>query len=115
MYTADVMKMEMDWLNQVADQEHMENEGNLPQSWSAYNAKYTIDVNIIKSISSVLPLFKENSHSVSLMIHAMKLIKLVTNFLNPDQTPVLAFDQPLYAIAKIFSGTCQIILVKISL
>ena len=62
-HTADVMKMEMDWLNQVV--EHMENEGNLPQSWSAYNAKYTTNVNIIKSISSMLPLFKENSHSVT--------------------------------------------------
>ena len=30
----------------------------------------------------------------------MKLIEKVTNFLNPGETPVLVFDQPLYAIAK---------------
>ena len=33
------------------------------------------------------------------MIHAFKLIKM-TDFLNPGQTPVMIFDQPLYAIAK---------------
>ena len=42
----------------------------------------------------MLPLFKEDSHSVTLMIHAFKLIK-VTDFLNPGQTPVMTF-----AIAK---------------
>ena len=30
----------------------------------------------------------------------MQLIEKVTNFLNPGQTPVLMFDQPVYAIAK---------------
>ena len=80
--------------------ENIEHNDSLPLSWSAYNAKYVTNINIIKSISSMLPLFKEDSHSVSLMTHAMQLIEKVTNFLNPGQTPVLVFDQPLYAIAK---------------
>ena len=65
-----------------------------------HNAKYVTNINIIKSISSMLPLFKEDSYSVSLMTHAVQLIEKVTNFLNPGQTSVLVFDQPLYAIAK---------------
>ena len=93
-FTAEIMKLEMEWL------ENIEHNDSLPLSWSAYNAKYVTNINIIKSISSMLPLFKEDSHSVSLMTHAMQLIEKVTNFLNPGQTPALVFDQPLYAIAK---------------
>ena len=88
----------MDWLNHVV--EAMQNGGSIPLSWSAYSAEYATNVNIIKSISSMLPLFNEDSHYVTLMIHAFKLIKKVTDFLNPGQTPVMIFDQPLYAIAK---------------
>ena len=62
--------------------------------------QYVTNINIIKSISFMLPLFKEDFHSVSSMTHAMQLIEKVTNFFNPGQTPVLVFDQPLYAIAK---------------
>ena len=40
------MKIEMDWLNHVA--KAMQNGGSIPLSWSAYGAKYTTDVNIIK-------------------------------------------------------------------
>ena len=56
----------------------MQNGGSVQLLWSAYRAKYATNVNIIKSISSMLPLFKEDSHSVTLMIHAFKLIKKVT-------------------------------------
>ena len=48
----------------------------------------------------MLPLFKEDSHSVSLMCHAMNLIKKITAFVNPGQIPVIALDQPLFCIAK---------------
>ena len=88
----------MEWLNQVV--ENIEHNDYLPLSWSAYNAKYVTNINIIKSIFSMLPQFKEDSHSVSLMTDAMQLIEKVTNFLNPGQTTVLVFDQPLYTIAK---------------
>ena len=97
-YTAESTKIEMYWLSHVV--EAMQNGGSIPLSWSAYSAKYATNVNIIKSISSMLPLFKEDSHSVTLMIHAFKLIKKVTDFLYPGQTPVMIFDQPLYAVAK---------------
>ena len=97
-YTAKSMKIKMDWLNHVVEAIH--NGGSIPLSWSAYSAKYETNVNIIKSISSMLPLFKEDSHSVTLMIHVFKLIKKVTDFLNPGQTPVMISDQSLYAIAK---------------
>ena len=32
--------------------------------------------------------------------HAMDIVRQNVDFLNPGQTPVIAFDQPLYALAK---------------
>ena len=55
-YTAESIKIEMDWLNHAV--EAMQNGGSVPSSWSAYTTKYATNVNIIKSISSMLPLFK---------------------------------------------------------
>ena len=112
-FAAEVMELEMEWLNQVV--ENIEHKYSLPLSWSAYNSRYITNINIIKSISSLLPLFKEDLHSVSLMTHAMQLIEKVINFLNPGQTPVLVFDQPLYAIARQYNGTCQTGLVNTNL
>ena len=69
-------------------------------SWAAYNASHLSDLSLIQSISAMLPLFKDDSHSVPLMCHCMKLAKKLTDYLNVGQTPVMVFDQPLYAIAK---------------
>ena len=32
--------------------------------------------------------------------HSMKIVKEGVAYVNPDQTPVIAVDQPLFAIAK---------------
>ncbi|XP_046841101.1 uncharacterized protein LOC124458338 [Xenia sp. Carnegie-2017] len=37
---------------------------------------------------------------MAMIKHAMKTVKESTKFLNPNQTPVIAMDQPLYALAK---------------
>ena len=48
----------------------------------------------------MMPLFPESSHSVAMIKHCMDVAKATTNFLNPGQVPVVAADQPLFAIAK---------------
>ena len=63
----------------------------------------------------MLPLFTENSKSVAMIMHAMRLIKQSISFLNPGQIPVVALDQPLYAIAKKYNGHGQMNLGKIIL
>ena len=35
-----------------------------------------------------------------LSMHAMDVIQASTSYLNPGQIPIIAMDQPLYAIAK---------------
>ena len=53
---------------------------------------------MLPSLKAVLPQFEEQSKSVAMIRHSM--IKASVDMLNPGQTPVVAFDQPLDAIAK---------------
>ena len=53
-----------------------------------------------ESIISMLPLFQEDSKSVSMIKHALNLVMNCINFLNPFQTPAAVLDQPLFALAK---------------
>ena len=68
-------------------------------SWSAFNAA---QIDTVKEVdrSALLPLFRESSKSAAMIRHGMDVIKKSVDFLNAGQTPVIAFDQPLYALAK---------------
>ena len=68
-------------------------------SWSAFHAKNQ-DSEKQVDISVLLPLFREGSKSATMIRHSMKVVKQAVDHVNPDQTPVIALDQPLYAIAK---------------
>eukprot|EP00733_Pompholyxophrys_punicea_P000080 Pompholyxophrys_punicea_v1_NODE_10_length_6905_cov_7.951686.p2 type:complete len:342 gc:universal NODE_10_length_6905_cov_7.951686:5288-4263(-) len=48
----------------------------------------------------MLPVFQEKAASPSMVLHGMGIIQRVTKFLNPEQIPVMALDQPLFALAK---------------
>ena len=52
------------------------------------------------SISSLLPLLRDQAHSVATIRHVMDRVKEVVDRVNPGQVPVIAADQPLYATAK---------------
>ena len=69
-------------------------------SWLSYHAKNQNDEKEI-NISVLLPLFCEGSKSAAMIRHAMGVIKQAVNHVNPNETPVVALDQPLYAIAKL--------------
>lgn len=45
-------------------------------------------------------MFTENAHSLAMIAHSMTVIKAAVQYLNSLQTPVIALDQPLYALAK---------------
>ena len=100
----EVIKYATKWLESI--RQGTMNSPPAMLSWSGYHVMQHNDLAVLKSISSMLPLFKEDSHSVALMCHSMKLVQKVTAFLNPGQTPVMTFDQPLYAIAKTIQWTC---------
>lgn len=74
-----------------------------PVSWGAYHAvmqSQGFAKDKTPGISSLLPLFHEDSKTPAMIKHALDLIKNAVGFLNPGQIPVVALDQPLFAIAK---------------
>ena len=50
--------------------------------------------------SCLLPLFQEDAATVAMIKHSLDIIKKLTDITNPGQSPVVAVDQPLFAIAK---------------
>ena len=69
-------------------------------SWSAYHADAHKAVIPPAAINALLPLFLDNAHSAAMIRHSMDIVKAAVQHLNPGQTPVLAENQPLYALAK---------------
>ena len=69
-------------------------------TWAVHHATQKRGKPFEVSISSLLPLIRDHAHSVATIKHAMEKIRYTVVFLNPGQTPVLAADQPLYALAK---------------
>ena len=68
-------------------------------SWPSYHAKNQNDEKDV-DILVLLPLFREGSKSAAMIRHAMSVVKQAVNHVNPNQTPVIALNQPLYAITK---------------
>ena len=69
-------------------------------SWAAYRASKT-PLSIYKpAIVPLLVMFTEDAHSLAMIAHSAKVIKVAVQHLNPLQTPAIALDQPLYALAK---------------
>ena len=52
------------------------------------------------TINALLPLFYESAHIVTMVKHGMEVVRQAVQHLNPGHIPVLAMDQPLYALAK---------------
>jgi len=71
-------------------------------SWSAFHANHTASTISVSQMtkSSLLPLFPEDAATVAMIKHSLDILKKITDLANPGQTPVVAVDQPLFAIAK---------------
>ncbi len=73
-------------------------------SWSAHFASLQGPARP-PAVTALLPLFRDNAHSVAMIKHGMNLLRDATNHLNEGQTPVLTVDQPLYSIANTIQWT----------
>ena len=74
-------------------------DSKMPVSWSAFFEEQS-NLPQAKCISSLLPLLKDNINSPAVVMHSMKIIQKAISVLNPNQTPVITADQPVYAISK---------------
>ena len=94
-------KKEYEWLEVVKKTfENRNSEIAKNTSWAAFHASELSNVNVIPSITALLPLFCEGAHSAAMVRHGLDVIKQAVDYLNPGQVPVVAMDQPLYALAK---------------
>ncbi len=82
----------------LLDKESLSKEDNF--GWAAFHAaKLQQPVNPA-ALSAMLPIFNEKAENFGMVKHAMGLQLALTNYLNADQIPVMAFDRPLYALSK---------------
>ena len=98
----EAFSIEHKWLEHVRDKLSRENsEEIIDISWAAFHAsQLSIDDELQLDVSSLLRLFPEEAASAAMIRHAIDVIRQAINFLNPGQVPIIACDQPLYAIAK---------------
>ena len=70
-------------------------------SWSVYTMLTLSKLSFhLQQSTHLLSLFLDNVHSVVIILHSMNVIKAAVQRLNPDQVPVVATDQPFFALAK---------------
>ena len=92
-----------DAINTQSDLDNMNekpNEDRQRVSWAAYHANRQDDNEVQTSLSALLPLFPDDSKSAAMIKHSMEVVQKAVTVLNPEQTPVIACDQPLYKLAK---------------
>ena len=89
------LAMEYEWLDKVTL-----TDGPVDVTWSAHHASQRRGKPFEVSISSLLPLLRDQAHSVATVKHVMDKIREIVAFLNPSQVPIIAADQPIYAVAK---------------
>ena len=68
--------------------------------WAGSHASFQEHSIAANAIIVTLPLFMEKADSPAMVKHGMNMIKNITSFLNPSQTPVLAADCPIFAQCK---------------
>ena len=92
------LALEYEWLEKVCVTEEVDGAVNV--TWSAHHASKKRSAPFEVSITALLPLLRDQAHSVATIKHVMDKISDTVAFPNPGQVPVIAADQPIYAVAK---------------
>jgi len=85
-------------MNGLTEVNQIETSDNI--TWSAHHTKKQRGPVFEVSITSLLPLLRNQVHSVATIRHVMDKIKDTVTYLNPIQYPVIAADRPIYVFAK---------------
>ena len=92
------LKEEYAWLEKVSLSQSVGDAISI--TWTSHHATQKRSQPFEVSITSLLPLLRDHTHSVATLKHAMRKIRDTVAFLNPGQTPVIAAKQSLYALLK---------------
>ena len=95
-------KEEYQWLDNASEviENKRTGDDSLDTSWAAFHASRQTPGICATCSTNLLPLFQESAHTVAMIKHSLNVISKAVEQLNPDQRPVITFDQPLYALAK---------------
>ena len=95
-------KEEYQWLDNASEVIENKRTGNdsLDTSWAAFHASRQTPGICATCSTILLPLFQESANSVAMVKHSLDVISKAVEHSNPGQSPVVTFDQPLYALAK---------------
>ena len=90
------------WLENVVNECETPESNSLSVSWPAYHTTQSEkkECDSGRAIGCLLPLFHDVAHSEAMIFHAMNVIRSAVHHVNPLQAPIIAMDQPLYALAK---------------
>ena len=83
--------MEYQWLEKVIVTEEVDGAVNL--TWSAHHASMKRGPEFEVSITSLLPLLRDQAHSAATVKHVMQKVQDAVAFLNPGQVPVITAKQ----------------------
>ena len=92
------IQLEFEWLQKVMLTEEI--DGDVAITWAAHHASQLRCEHFEVSLTSLMPLLRDQAHSVATVKHCMDKVTETVQFLNPGQVPVIAADQPLFALAK---------------
>lgn len=92
------LDLEYEWLEKVCTTEGIHGPVNL--TWAAHHADKNRNPVFEVSVSSLMPLLRDQAHSVATVKHVMDKVREAVKLLNPGQVPVITADQPIYAVAK---------------
>ena len=96
---SDIATADYAWLNEVYNY----NENNLDSlniTWASHHANISCREPKPSPIIAMMPLFRHSANTVAMIRHSLTVVQVAVHKLNPNQVPVVTFDQPLYALAK---------------
>ena len=76
-------------------------------SWAGYFSQNDSSTLVEPALMAMLPLFQEKAASIPMLKHGFKVIMAAVKKLNDDQIPVIACDQPIYALMKQIQWQCD--------
>ena len=91
------VSLEYEWLQKVSITEEIE---SVNLTWSSHHADKKRGPAFEACILALMPLLRDQAHSVATVRHVMDRVREAVQFLNPGQVPVITADQPIYATAK---------------
>ena len=68
-------------------------------AWAAFRASLPAPSYLVVVVA-LLPVYLEDAHSAAVILYGMNFADRIVQYVNSDQTLVLAMDQPLFAIPK---------------